>query len=116
MSTWLMRRRSQQSAIGDVCVAALLRLLGRLGQLGLKEKEIRMVQNLTNGLKDFYTQGYADMPWEVQLSAFYATHDLAPGNPRDALEALSSWQKGMKQAVPPAVTSCIKQITTLCNL
>ncbi|GAA6077027.1 little elongation complex subunit 1-like [Tachysurus ichikawai] len=116
MSTWLMRRRSQQSAIGDVCVAALLRLLGRLGQLGLKEKEIRMVQNLTNGIKDFYTQGYADMPWEVQLSAFYATHDLAPGYPRDALEALSSWKKGMKQAVPPAVTSCIKQITTLCNL
>ncbi|XP_047669905.1 little elongation complex subunit 1-like [Tachysurus fulvidraco] len=118
MSTWLMRKISQQSAIGDVCVAALLRLLGRLGQLGLKEKEIMTVQDLTNGIKDFanYTGGYADMPWEVQLSVFYATHDLAPGNPRDALEALTSWQKGMKQAVPPAVTSCIKQITTFCNL
>ncbi|XP_047669942.1 little elongation complex subunit 1-like isoform X2 [Tachysurus fulvidraco] len=118
MSTWLIQRRSQQMAVGDVCVAALLRLLGRLGQLGLKDKEAIMVQNLINGIKDFanYTSGYADMPWEVQLSVFYATHDLAPGNPREALEVLSSWQKGMKQAVPPAVTRCIKQITMLCNL
>ncbi|GAA6066708.1 little elongation complex subunit 1-like [Tachysurus ichikawai] len=117
MSTWLMQKGSQQTAIGGVCVAALLRLLGRLGQLGLKEKEARMVQNLANGIKEFanYTlPDVAGLPWEVQLSVFYATHDLAPSNPREALEALTSWQEGIKQAVPPAVSRCITQIRTLC--
>ncbi|KAK2855111.1 hypothetical protein Q7C36_006980 [Tachysurus vachellii] len=118
MSTWLMQKRSQQTAVGDVCVAALLRLLGRLGQLGLKEKEARLVKNLANGIKDFGNYRLSDiagMPWEVQLSVFYATHDLAPGNPREALEALTSWQERITQPVPPAVTSCITQISTLCQ-
>ncbi|GAA6099907.1 little elongation complex subunit 1-like isoform X1 [Tachysurus ichikawai] len=37
-------------------------------------------------------------------------HDLAPSNPREALETLTSWQEGIAQPVPPAVTSCITQI------
>ncbi|XP_027001250.1 little elongation complex subunit 1-like isoform X2 [Tachysurus fulvidraco] len=118
MSTWLMQKRSQHTAVGDVCIAALLRLLGRLGQLGLKEKEARLVKNLANGIKDFGNYRLSDvagMPWEVQLSVFYATHDLAPGNPREALEALTSWQERITQPVPPAVTSCITQISTLCQ-
>ncbi|GAA6094380.1 little elongation complex subunit 1-like isoform X1 [Tachysurus ichikawai] len=118
MSTWLMQKRCQQTAVGDVCVAALLRLLGRLGQLGLKEKEARLVKNLANGIKDFGNYRLSDvagMPWEVQLSVFYATHDLAPGNPREALKALKSWQERITQPVPPAVTSCITQISTLCQ-
>ncbi|KAF7707978.1 hypothetical protein HF521_017035 [Silurus meridionalis] len=30
------------------------------------------------------------MPWEVQLSVIYATHDLAPSNPEAALKTLES--------------------------
>ncbi|XP_060733165.1 little elongation complex subunit 1-like [Tachysurus vachellii] len=116
MSTWLKQKRSQQMAVRDVCVATLLRLLGRLGQLGLKEKEL--VQNIANGIKDFGNfrrSDVAGMSLEVQLSVFYATHDLAPSNPREALETLTSWQEGIAQPVPPAVTSCITQISKLCQ-
>ncbi|XP_027021794.2 little elongation complex subunit 1-like isoform X2 [Tachysurus fulvidraco] len=116
MSTWLKQKRTQEMAVRDVCVATLLRLLGRLGQLGLKEKEL--VQNIAKGIKvfgNFRRSDVAGMSLEVQLSVFYATHDLAPSNPREALETLTSLQEGIAQPVPPAVTCCIKQISRLCQ-
>ncbi|KAF7707906.1 hypothetical protein HF521_016963 [Silurus meridionalis] len=55
------------------------------------------------------------MPWEVQLSVIYATHDLAPSNPEAALKTLESWRKNSTQPVPPAVIKCITQISFLCH-
>ncbi|KAK3571741.1 hypothetical protein QTP86_018729, partial [Hemibagrus guttatus] len=118
MNTWLMQQRPQQKAVRDVCVAAVLRLLGRLGQLGLKENQATLVQNLAKAINQFGNHKLSEnaaMPWEVQLSVVYATHDLAPSNPKEALAALASWQGGITHPVPPAIKSCIAQIGTLCQ-
>ncbi|KAG7335535.1 hypothetical protein KOW79_000228 [Hemibagrus wyckioides] len=118
LNTWLRRQSSQQRAVRDVCVAAILRLLGRLGQLGLKENQATLVQSLAKAVNQFGNHKLskdAAMPWEVQLSVLYATHDLAPSNPKEALVALASWQKGITCPVPPAIKRCTTQIGTLCQ-
>ncbi|KAI5107412.1 little elongation complex subunit 1, partial [Silurus meridionalis] len=107
LKTRLLQTQPEET-FKNVSVAAIFRLLGRLGQQGLKENLAASVEDLGKSITEFGRQ--KDLPWEVQLAVVYATHDLAPSNPKVALKALESWKQNLTKPVPPAVTKCLKQI------
>nr|XP_023401153.1 little elongation complex subunit 1 isoform X3 [Loxodonta africana] len=117
MDKWIKYRKGHVN-IGhtpDVIIASVLRLIGRLGQLGLKEGFPSAVKNISAVIGMFIQHAQdEDIPWGVQLAAVYALCDLSPSNPTEISKILEAWRKEASQSVPAAIVSYLEEAGALC--
>ncbi|KAM4658343.1 little elongation complex subunit 1 isoform 1-T1 [Amazona ochrocephala] len=119
MDKWIKKRKGPETAqsISDSVTALILRLIGRLGQIGLKEGYLAAVKNISSVIGLFVKQAKEEgVPWGVQLAAIYSLCDLASSNPEGIVEAIHAWRATVLNSIPFAVTSGIAEITALCKM
>ncbi|NXP24832.1 ICE1 protein, partial [Scytalopus superciliaris] len=119
MDKWVKKRKGHETAqpIRDSVIALTLRLIGRLGQIGLKEGYLAAVKNITSVIELFVQHAKEEgVPWGVQLAAIYSLCDLGSSNPEGIIEAIHAWRATVLKNVPSAVISGIAEITSLCEM
>ncbi|XP_031215671.1 little elongation complex subunit 1 isoform X2 [Mastomys coucha] len=116
MDKWIKYRKGHSNIAytPDVIVASVLRLIGRLGQLGLKEGFPTAVKNISSVIGMFIQHAQdEDIPWGVQLAAVYALCDLSPSNPAEISKILEAWRTQTSNTIPSAVVSCLEEVGSL---
>ncbi|KAM9304565.1 little elongation complex subunit 1 isoform 3-T3 [Morus bassanus] len=119
MDKWVKNRKGHGTAqsIPDSVIALTLRLIGRLGQIGLKEGYLPAVKNISSVIGLFVQHAKEEgVPWGVQLAAIYSLCDLGSSNPEGIVEAIHAWRATVLNNIPFAVTSGIAEITLLCKM
>uniref|UniRef100_A0A8C5WEQ7 Little elongation complex subunit 1 C-terminal domain-containing protein n=1 Tax=Leptobrachium leishanense TaxID=445787 RepID=A0A8C5WEQ7_9ANUR len=101
--------------VPDIIVATVLRLVGRLCQIGLKEGFVTAVKNVSSVIVAFIQQAKEeDIPWGVQLASVYVLCDVAPCDPDVVYKTLQTWTESASNAIPPAIKSYLAEIASLC--
>ncbi|NXC45614.1 ICE1 protein, partial [Penelope pileata] len=119
MDRWIKKRKEHETAqtVPDSIVALTLRLIGRLGQIGLKEGYLSAVKNISSVIGLFVQHAKEeDVPWGVQLAAIYSLCDLGSSNPVGIVEAIHAWRATVLNSIPSAVTSGLAEVTSLCEM
>lgn len=119
MDNWIRKRKGHENAqsISDSVIALTLRLIGRLGQIGLKEGYLAAVKNISSVIGLFVQHAKEEgVPWGVQLAAVYSLCDLGSSNPEGIVEAIHAWRAKVLNNIPSAVTNGIAEITSLCEM
>ncbi|XP_008249422.3 little elongation complex subunit 1 [Oryctolagus cuniculus] len=116
MDKWIKHRKGHANIAHtpDVIIASVLRLIGRLGQLGLKEGFPSAVKNISSVIGMFIQHAQdEDIPWGVQLAAVYALCDLSPSNPAEIAKILDAWRREASSSIPSAVASYLEEVSSL---
>ncbi|NXB32478.1 ICE1 protein, partial [Eulacestoma nigropectus] len=119
MDNWIKKRKGHETAqsIRDSVMALTLRLIGRLGQIGLKEGYLAAVKNISSVIGLFVQHAKEEgVPWGVQLAAVYSLCDLGSSNPEGIVEAIHAWRAKVLNNIPSAVKNGIAEITSLCEV
>ncbi|KAM7069827.1 little elongation complex subunit 1 [Acridotheres tristis] len=119
MDNWIKKRKVHETAqsIQDSVIALTLRLIGRLGQIGLKEGYLAAVKNISSVIGLFVHHAEEEgVPWGVQLAAVYSLCDLGSSNPEGIVEAIHAWRAKVLNKIPPAITNGIAEIASLCEM
>ncbi|XP_056191111.1 little elongation complex subunit 1 isoform X3 [Falco biarmicus] len=119
MDKWIKKRKGHETAqsVPDSVIALTLRLIGRLGQIGLKEGCLAAVKNVSSVIGLFVRHAKDEgVPWGVQLAAVYSLCDLGASNPEGIVETIHAWRATVLNNIPSAVTSGIAEITCLCKM
>ncbi|NXX51343.1 ICE1 protein, partial [Tricholaema leucomelas] len=119
MDQWIKKRKGHETAqsIPDSVIALILRLIGRLSHIGVKEGCLAAVKNISSVIGLFVQQAQEEgVPWGVQLAAVYSLCDLASSNPEGIAEAIRAWKATVPNSIPLAVTNGIAEITSLCKM
>ncbi|XP_059325626.1 little elongation complex subunit 1 isoform X5 [Ammospiza nelsoni] len=119
MDNWIKKRKGHETAqsIRDSVIALTLRLIGRLGQIGLKEGYLAAVKNISSVIGLFVQHAKEEaIPWGVQLAAIYSLCDLGSSNPEGIVEAIHTWRAKVHYNIPSAITDGIAEITSLCEM
>ncbi|XP_058162424.1 little elongation complex subunit 1 [Dasypus novemcinctus] len=117
MDKWIKYRKGYAdiACTPDIIIASTLRLIGRLGQLGLKEGYPTAVKNISSVIGMFIQHAQdEDIPWGIQLAAVYALCDLSPSNPAEISKILEAWRKETSNSVPAAIVSYLEEASSLC--
>ncbi|XP_053323814.1 little elongation complex subunit 1 [Spea bombifrons] len=118
LDKWIKHKKGNVNVqfVPDITVATVLRLLGRLCQMGLKEGSVTAVKNIASAIIAFIMHANQEgMPWGIQLASVYMLRDLCPCDPAAVHKTLCAWKESATNTIPPAVTSCISQVASLCN-
>ncbi|XP_069898253.1 little elongation complex subunit 1 isoform X1 [Dipodomys merriami] len=116
MDKWIKYRKGHANIAftPDVIIASVLRLIGRLGQLGLKEGFPTAVKNISSVIGTFIQHAQdEDIPWGIQLAAVYALCDLSPSNPAQIAQVLEGWRRAASNSVPSALLGYLEEVGTL---
>ncbi|NXW44908.1 ICE1 protein, partial [Nyctiprogne leucopyga] len=119
MDKWVKKRKGHETVqcVPDSVIALTLRLIGRLGQIGLKEGYLAAVKNISSVIGLFVQHAKEEgVPWGVQLAAIYSLCDLGSSDPEGIVEAIHAWRATVLNNIPSAVTSGIAEITSLCKM
>ncbi|XP_015474587.1 little elongation complex subunit 1 isoform X3 [Parus major] len=119
MDNWIKKIKGHETvqSISDSVIALTLRLIGRLGQIGLKEGYLAAVKNVSSVIGLFVQHAKEEgVPWGVQLAAVYSLCDLGSSNPEGIVEAIHAWRAKVLNNIPPAITNGIAEITSLCEM
>lgn len=119
MDKWIKKRKDHESAqsVPDSIIALTLRLIGRLGQIGLKEGYLSAVKNISSVIGLFVQHAKEeDVPWGVQLAAVYSLCDLGSSNPVGIVGTIHAWRATVLNSIPFAVTSGLAEVNSLCKM
>ncbi|XP_053571744.1 little elongation complex subunit 1 [Bombina bombina] len=119
LDKWVKRKKGNITVpfVPDVIVATVLRMVGYLCRMGLKEGFMTAVKNISSVIVAFIQHAKEeDMPWGVQLAAVYMLFDLAPSDSDVIHQTLQAWRKTATNNIPPAVTTGLTNLASMCSL